>query len=75
VTPGQAFELEQRVKRLGVSDGELLAMAREVAEESALQSLADLTRQQTSDLIVALDRFEHEEAGRQFRRRELAEIG
>ncbi len=42
--PCQAYELEKAQRRLAMSDGELMALAREIAHNASLRSLAELGR-------------------------------
>jgi len=71
----QAFELEQAQSRLKISDAELMQLARQIAHNAGMQSLAELSWFESRELIGVLDIFERGEAGRSFRRRESELIG
>ncbi len=58
MTPVFAFILEDFQERLQLSDGQLMALAREVAHDAGLYSLAYLTKQQCDELIWCLEQIE-----------------
>ena len=58
MTPVFAFILEDFQERLGLSDGELMALAREVAHNAALYTLAHLTKAQCAELIARLEEIQ-----------------
>ncbi len=65
----QQYELSRAQVRLCMSDGELLTLAREIAQEAGLQSLAELGYVETRELLYVLDVFERGEVGRRMRQR------
>ncbi len=67
--PSQAYELEKAQDRLKMSDGELMQLAREIAQNARLQSLAELGRVECDELIYVMDVFERGEVGRRMRQR------
>ncbi len=67
--PCQAYELEKAQRRLAMSDGELMALAREIAHNASLRSLAELGRVECDELIYVMDVFERGEVGRRMRQR------
>lgn len=70
----QAFHLEKAVARLQMSDGEIMALAGEVAENKNLRSLADLTLCQSEQLMNLLEEIERGNVARKFRAAELATV-
>jgi hypothetical protein len=58
MTSSQAHRLEQIVKRLGASDGELLWLARHCAVDDSLVSLGALSRVDAEDMIETLETYE-----------------
>ncbi len=75
MSPRQAATLEEIIARIGdVSDGELMALAGEIAQDSGLKSLAHLSFFQTQDLIEVLEQVERGQVARKFRAAELAAI-
>jgi hypothetical protein len=71
-----AFILEDFQERLALSDGQLMALAREVSHNGALYSFAQLTKRDCEELIFELEQIE---AGRDLQSKlishELALIG
>ncbi len=67
--PAQAYELEKAQDRLKMSDGELMSLAREIAQNARLKSLAELGRVECEELIYVMDVFERGEVGRRMRQR------
>ncbi len=58
MTPTFAFILEDFQERLGLSDGQLMALAREVAHDAGLYSLAYLTKAECNELVWRLEQIE-----------------
>lgn len=75
MNPVQRFEIRERAKRLKLADANLLALAREAAQNHQLQSIEGLDKWQAHDLIANLDRIERDETERHFRRRDAELVG
>ncbi len=69
--PHQTYELEKAQVRLKMSDGELMALAREIAQNASLRSLAELGRVECDELIFVMDVFERGEVGRRMRQLQM----
>lgn len=58
MTTSQAFELEKKIAKLKLSDGQVLKLAREASHNAALVSLAMVTRHNASELIRRVEEIE-----------------
>lgn len=58
MSPVEAFELEKHVARLGLSDGQVIALAREVSHCGTLLSLAHLSKRDRAELAFRLTEIE-----------------
>lgn len=64
MTPVFAFILEDFQERLKISDGELMKLAREVAHNGGLHTLAHLTKRDCEEMIFRLEEIERDQQRR-----------